>query len=72
MDGLRDVLGNPIVQGGITGALAAAAVDFAAFRAWKAWRDVTAYSWGLATWRWFQGFVVGAVGAAGVGALLGA
>lgn len=64
---MQEWMQNPIVKGAITGAVSAAAVDFAAFRAWKSVHDAMAYSWGLALWRWFQGAVVGAVTAAGLG-----
>lgn len=57
----------PIVQGALTGLIGAAVVDFAAFRAWKSWHDIAVYQWGLASFRWFQGAVVGAVTAAGIG-----
>lgn len=62
---------HPIVQGAITGALAAAAIDVAAFRAWKQWRDLVTYDWGVASFRWVQGAVVGALSAAGLSAILG-
>ena len=66
-----DWLSNPIVQGAVTGAATAAAVDWAAFKAWKKWQDIVTYDWSVATFRWVQGAVVGAVTAAGFGALLG-
>lgn len=64
-------LSNPIVQGAIAGAIAAASVDLSAFRAWKRWHDILTYDWRVATFRWFQGAVLGAFAAAGFGALLG-
>jgi hypothetical protein len=66
-----DILHNPIVQGAINGVVAAAVVDFAAFRSWKNVHDAAAYDWGTAAWRWFQGAVVGAATGAGLGALVG-
>jgi len=66
-----DWLSNPIVQGAIAGAIAAASVDLSAFRAWKRWNDILSYDWRVATFRWFQGAVLGALGVAGVGAVLG-
>ena len=60
-------LQHPIVKGAIAGMVTAAAVDFAAFRSWKSWQDALTYSWSLAAWRWFQGAVIGAVTAAGIG-----
>lgn len=57
----------PAVQGAIGGLLSAAAVDFAAFRSWKSWHDIAEYSWGTAAFRWFQGAVIGAATAVGIG-----
>lgn len=61
------ILQNKIVAGAVSGFLAAAVVDFGAFRSWKSVHDAMAYAWGLALWRWFQGAVTGAVSAAGIG-----
>lgn len=58
---------HPIVQGALTGFIGAAVVDFGAFRAWKTWHDIAVYQWSTASFRWFQGAVVGAVAAAGIG-----
>lgn len=66
---MSNVLHNRIVQGALAGALAAALIDFNAFRAWKTWQDAAAYSWSTATWRWVQGAVTGALTAAGIGAV---
>lgn len=62
---------NPVVQGALVGALSAASVDYAAFRSWKRWQDVLVYDWAVASWRIFQGAVIGAIAASGLGALLG-
>lgn len=56
---------NTIVQGAITGFLAAAVVDFNAFRSWKNIEEAVHYEWSIAIWRWFQGAVSGAVASAG-------
>lgn len=66
---MHTVITNPIVQGAITGAIAAAAVDIAAFRAWKSFRDFVTYDWGIAAFRWFQGAVIGAIMATGVSSI---
>jgi hypothetical protein len=66
-----DIFHNPIVQGAIQGVLAAAVVDFSAFRKWQSFHDAATYDWGTAAWRWFQGAVVGAAAAAGLGAAFG-
>lgn len=65
------ILTNPIVHGALSGALSAAAIDFAAFRSWKSFHDAATYGWGTAAWRWLQGAVVGALAAAGLGGLVG-
>lgn len=62
-------LHNPIVAGAISGLLAAAVVDFHAFKSWHSFQDARAYDWGVALFRWFQGTVIGALGALGLGAL---
>ena len=54
---------SAFVTGAVSGVVAAAAVDFAAFRSWKSFSEATAYRWGLAAWRWFQGFVGGGLAA---------
>lgn len=68
MDFLTAVFQSHLTQGAISGFLAAAAVDFQAFRAWKSFDDAKAYSWSTATFRWVQGAVVGFITAAGLGA----
>lgn len=60
---------NPIVRGAFIGALAAANIDFQAFRAWKSFDDWWTYSWSLAVFRWSQGAVLGALTAAGIAGL---
>ena len=67
---MTEFLHNPIVQGAISGALGAAAVDYQAFRAWRSFREATTYAWGMAAFRWVQGAVIGGVTAAGLGAVL--
>ena len=62
-------LAIPLVQAAIAGALAAASVDLAAFRSWKTWGDVQHYNWTIASFRWFQGAVVGAISGLGLSAL---
>lgn len=63
------VLHSPIVKGAVAGALAAAAVDYRAFRAWKTFNEVVAYDWRTAAFRILQGAVLGAVTSLGTGAL---
>ena len=67
---VMSVLHSTFVQGAVTGVLAAAAVDFAAFRSWKSFHDAATYQWTTALFRWFQGAVVGGVAALGYGAIL--
>lgn len=67
---MHDFLANPLVRGALSGALAAAVVDLHAFREWKTFYEFTNYNWGVAAFRWFQGGVMGAFAAAGLGSLL--
>lgn len=57
-------------RGAVSGMVAAATVDLHAFLQWKSFYDVTQYSWSTAAFRWLQGAVTGALGAAGFGALI--
>ena len=43
----------------IGGLTAAVAIDIVEFRKFKSWDDAARYDWGVASWRWFQGFVTG-------------
>lgn len=63
---LQSVLHNSVVRGALVGALGAAYVDIAAFRKWQSFHDAAEYGWGLASWRWFQGAVLGALSAVGL------
>lgn len=58
-------------HGALTGWASAAATDYHAFTEWKSLDDAKKYDWGTALWRWVQGAVVGAVGGAGLGVILG-
>jgi hypothetical protein len=51
-----------VVVGALTGFGAAVVVDFAAFKKFQTWDEFATYSWGVASFRWFQGIVVGALG----------
>lgn len=65
MEGLQAA----VLQGAVSGLLAAAAVDVAAFRAWKSFNELLSYDWKLASWRWVQGATLGAIGALTIGNL---
>lgn len=65
------ILKHPIVAAAIAGALAAARVDYVAFKEWKSVDDFTRYDWKTAGFRWAQGAVSGALSAAGIGYLVG-
>jgi hypothetical protein len=56
-------------HGALVGAVAAAGVDFQAFRSWKNFHDAEQYSWSTAIFRWIQGAVLGVVTAVGIGGL---
>jgi hypothetical protein len=58
-------LRTPFGAGIISGLIASVSVDYAAFRSWRSWHDFAVYSWGIATFRWFQGAIVG--GLTGIG-----
>ena len=62
---MTDLLANKWVHAAVAGAVAAALIDFAAFRAWKSWSDALSYNWSTAAFRWLQGAVAGVVTAAG-------
>lgn len=55
------VLTHPVMRGAVRGVVIAGGMDVAAFRSWKRWDDAAAYDWDVATWRWFQGAVLGAL-----------
>lgn len=58
---VMSIAAHPITVGGFKAAVAAALIDFAAFRKWQSHDEAMTYRWRLAMWRWAQGFVVGAV-----------
>ncbi len=57
---------NPVVKGAIGGALAAAVVDFHAFNGFTDWSNLKSFNWATASFRWFQGAVIGAAAAYGL------
>jgi hypothetical protein len=65
---MQELLQYPMVRGAIAGVLAAAVVDYGAFRSWKSFDDAAAYDWKTASWRWLQGAIVGTL--TGVGLVL--
>lgn len=69
MDTVQAFLAYPVVQGAINGLIGAAAVDIAAFRAWKNVHQAASYDWGTAAWRWFQGAALGGLTGLGLGAI---
>lgn len=60
------LLANKYIAGALAGLVAAALVDFNAFRTWKSIDEATNYAWKVAFWRWFQGALSGALMAAGI------
>jgi hypothetical protein len=60
---LDTLLHSAFATGAVSGLLSAAAVDFSAFRAWKSFKEAATYDWGIAAWRWAQGFVAGGLAA---------
>jgi len=64
---MTGLLANKYIAGALAGFIAAALVDFNAFRTWKSVDDAMRYDWKLAGWRWAQGAISGALVAAGIG-----
>lgn len=60
---------TPIGIGIASGFIAAVGADIVAFRSWKTFDDARAYDWKVATFRWVQGVVLGAISGAGLGAI---
>lgn len=58
---LFSLLHNPVAIGIAVGVLSAAKVDYAAFKSWQCFHDAAVYNWRLASFRWLQGAIVGAV-----------
>lgn len=50
---------QPAFYSGLLGLGAAVLIDWQAFKAFKSFNDLLKYDWGLATFRAFQGFIVG-------------
>lgn len=69
MSEVMTVFQHPVVQGAIGGLIVAARVDYAAFAAWQSFGDAAGYNWWLASWRWFQGALIGALAALGFSAV---
>ena len=67
---LTDLAHNQLVRGAASGIVTAAIVDIGAFRGWKTWHDAATYDYKLASWRWFQGAVLGALTALGWGSVI--
>lgn len=65
------ILAHPIfakvLHGAVSGALAAALVDYHAFMTWKSVQDAMKYDWGTAAFRWLQGAIMGAAVGGGFG-----
>lgn len=59
LDAIAPFFAHPLARGIMTGVIAAAAVDFGAFRSWKSWNEAASYDWRTASFRWFQGAIIG-------------
>ncbi len=68
MESIAWFLSFSAVRGVISGTVTAAIVDVGAFRGWKSWDDALTYNWGLASFRWFQGAIIGGLTGLGLSA----
>ena len=66
---MDELLQHPVVKGALAGFLAAAYIDYLAFKSWKTAEEARAYKWDTAILRWAQGLIVGGVSASGLGFL---
>lgn len=66
MDTLKVIMGHPAFLGAMSGFFTAVKVDYDAFTSWKSWDKIKAYNWSIASFRWFQGIIIGAAGAYGI------
>lgn len=64
---MSEVLSNPIVMGAVGGFIAAARVDYIAFKSWKSTEEASKFDWKMAVLRWAQGAAGGGAAAAGLG-----
>ena len=55
------IVTHPLFRGAFSGFLAAAYVDFQAFKSWKSLDDATRFDWTTALFRWAQGAAIGAI-----------
>jgi hypothetical protein len=63
MEALVTAWHSPYVQLAIAGWVVAARVDYNAFVSFKSLHDAAEYDWKVAGWRWFQGAMMGVLGA---------
>ena len=55
-----------VLAGALSGLVAAAAVDFHAFKTWQSFSDAKSYNWSVAAFRWLQGAIMGGLAALGL------
>lgn len=67
IDVVSVLLTLPAMKGALVGTGTAALVDYGAFRKWQKWSDLYQYDWRVASFRWAQGAVVGALAGYGLG-----
>ena len=57
---------SPVLIGGLTGLIAAFAVDLHTFKSWQRWDQIAEFDWRVAAFRWAIGAASGAIAAAGL------
>jgi hypothetical protein len=64
---LASIIHSVVFQAGVVSAMAAAHIDYDAFKKMQTPQEVLTYNWGVAVWRIFKGFVIGVVSASTMG-----
>lgn len=60
-----------LLLGAVSGLVPAVKSDYEVFTTWRDFHQAATYDWGVASWRWFQGAIMGAVSGLLVGGVIG-